>query len=184
MRNLDRILKSITLQTKVYIVKAMVFLAVMYRCESQTTKNAEHQRIDTCHLWCWRRQLSPLDCKEIKPVNPKGDQQQRDLSDNMEQFMLSRSVVSNSATPHGLQPARYPCPRGFSRQEYWSGLPGPPPMPFSQQPRYRNNLKCLSKHKRIKKMQDIYTMDYYSAVRRKDILHSQQCGWDLEHCAK
>ena len=45
---------------------------------------------------------SLLDCKEIKPVNPKGDQQQRDLSNNMEQFMLSRSVVSNSVTPHGL----------------------------------------------------------------------------------
>ena len=41
--------------------------------------------------------------------------------------VLSRSVVSNSLRPHGLQPARLPCPWGFPRQEYWSGLPCPPP---------------------------------------------------------
>ena len=40
---------------------------------------------------------------------------------------LGHSVVSNSVWPHGLQPARLPCPWGFSRQEYWSGLPRPPP---------------------------------------------------------
>ena len=40
--------------------------------------------------------------------------------------MLSRSVMSNSLRPHGLQPARLLCPWGFSRQEYWSGLPSPP----------------------------------------------------------
>ena len=40
--------------------------------------------------------------------------------------VLSRSVVSNSLHPHGLQPARHLCPWGFSRQEYWSGLPCPP----------------------------------------------------------
>ena len=43
--------------TKVYIVKAMVFLVVMYGCESQTMKKAEHQRIDAFELWCWRRLL-------------------------------------------------------------------------------------------------------------------------------
>ena len=53
---------------------------------------------------------SPLDCKEIKPVNPKGNQQQRDLSDNMEQFVLSCSVVSDSLQPHELQHARLLCP--------------------------------------------------------------------------
>ena len=41
--------------------------------------------------------------------------------------VLSRSVVSNSLLPHGLQPMRFLCPWGFSRQEYWSGLPCPPP---------------------------------------------------------
>ena len=46
----------------------------MYGCESWTVKKAEHWKIDAFELWCWRRLLSPLDCKEIKPVNPKGNQ--------------------------------------------------------------------------------------------------------------
>ena len=76
MTNLDSILKSrdITLSTKVHQVKAMVFSVVMYGCESWTIKKAECQRINAFELWCWRRLLSPLDCKEIKPVNPKGNQ--------------------------------------------------------------------------------------------------------------
>ena len=59
MTNLDSILKSrdITLPTKVQLVKAMVFPVVMYGCESWTIKKAEHQRIDTFELWCWRRLL-------------------------------------------------------------------------------------------------------------------------------
>ena len=74
--NLDSVFKSrdITLLTKVPIVKAMVFPVVMYECESWTIKKAEHQRIDAFELWGWRRLESPLDCKEIKPVNPKGNQ--------------------------------------------------------------------------------------------------------------
>jgi len=57
--NLDSILKSrdITLPTKVLLVKAMVFPAVMYGCESWTIKKAEHRRIDASELWCWRRLL-------------------------------------------------------------------------------------------------------------------------------
>ena len=51
-----------------------VRLVVMYGCESWTIKKAEHGRIDTFQLWCWRRLESPLDCREIKPVNPKGNQ--------------------------------------------------------------------------------------------------------------
>ena len=59
MTNLDSVLKSrdIILPTKVRLVKAMVFPIVMYRCESWTTKKAEHQRIDAFELWCWRRLL-------------------------------------------------------------------------------------------------------------------------------
>ena len=52
----------------------MVFPAVMYGCESWTIKNVEPWRIDTFELWCWRILESPLDYKEIKPVNPKGNQ--------------------------------------------------------------------------------------------------------------
>ena len=59
MTNLDGILKSrnITLLTKVPLAKAMVFPGVTYRCESWTIKKAEHQRIDSFELWCWRRLL-------------------------------------------------------------------------------------------------------------------------------
>ena len=77
MTNLDSIFKSrdITLPTKVCVVKAMVFPVVMYGCESWTVKKAEHRKIDAFELWCWRRLLkSPLDCKKIQPVHPKGDQ--------------------------------------------------------------------------------------------------------------
>ena len=77
MTNLGNILKSreITLPTKFSLVKAMVFPLVMYGCESWTTKKDERRRIDAFELWCWRRLLKcPLDCKEIQPVHPKGDQ--------------------------------------------------------------------------------------------------------------
>ena len=76
MTNLDSILKSrdITLSTKISLVKAMVFPVVMYGCGSWTMKKAEGQRIGAFELWCWRRLVSPLDCKETQPVHPKGDQ--------------------------------------------------------------------------------------------------------------
>jgi len=76
MTNGDSILKrrDITLSTKVRLVKAMVFPVVMYGCESWTIKKAKCQRIDVFELWCWRRLESPLDCKEIQPVHPKGNQ--------------------------------------------------------------------------------------------------------------
>ena len=59
MTNLDSILKSrdISLPTKIRLVKAMVFLVVMYGCKSWTVKKAERRRIDAFELWCWRRLL-------------------------------------------------------------------------------------------------------------------------------
>ena len=76
MTNLDSILKirDINLLMKVHLVKAMVFPIIMYGCESGTIKKAERQRIDAFELWCWKTLESPLDCKEIQPVNPKGNQ--------------------------------------------------------------------------------------------------------------
>ena len=74
MTNLDSILKSrdITLPTKVHLVKAIFFPVVMYGCENWTIKKTECQIIDACELWLLEKTLeSPLDCKEIKPVNPK-----------------------------------------------------------------------------------------------------------------
>ena len=59
MTNLDSLKsRDITLPTKVHLVKAMVFLVVMYGCESWTIKKAECQRIDAFELWCWRRLMS------------------------------------------------------------------------------------------------------------------------------
>ena len=74
MTNLDSISKSkdITLPTKVHLVKAMVFPVVMYGCESWTIKKAEHRSFWTVVLE--KTLESPLDCKVIKPVNPKGYQ--------------------------------------------------------------------------------------------------------------
>ena len=74
MTNLDSILKGryIILPTKVHLVKAMVFLVVMYGCDSWTIKKAEHRRIDAFEL-LEKTLESPLDCK-IKPGNPKGNQ--------------------------------------------------------------------------------------------------------------
>ena len=77
MTNLNSILKSrdITLPTKVRLVKAMVFPVVIYGCEIWTIKKVERQKMDAFELWCWRRLFkSPLNCKEIQPVNPKGNQ--------------------------------------------------------------------------------------------------------------
>ena len=78
MTNLDSILKSrdSTLSTNICIVKAMVFPVVMYGCESWTIKKAELQRIDvfTNTVALEKFLESPLDCKEIQPVSPKGNQ--------------------------------------------------------------------------------------------------------------
>ena len=79
MTNLDSILESkdITLPTKVHVVKAMVFPAGVYRCESWTIKKAEHQRINAFKLWCWRRLLRvPWTARSsslsiLKEINPE-----------------------------------------------------------------------------------------------------------------
>ena len=63
-----------TLLTKVPLVKAMVFPVVMYECESWTVKKAERRRIDAFELVLEKTLEDPLDCKEIQPVHPKGDQ--------------------------------------------------------------------------------------------------------------
>ena len=94
MTNLDCVLKSrdITLPTKVHIVKAMVFPVVKYGCESWTIKKAECRRISAVVLWCWRRLEIPLDWKEIKPVNPKGNNPEYSL----ERLMLKLKLQNFS----------------------------------------------------------------------------------------
>ena len=79
MTNLDSVLKSrhIILPTNVHIVKAMVFPVVTYGCESWTVRKAEHQRIDSFKLWCWRRLLRvPWTARRsnqsiLKEINPE-----------------------------------------------------------------------------------------------------------------
>ena len=79
MANLDSILKSrdITFPTKVCVVKAMIFLVVMYRCESWTIKKTERERIDAFELWRWRRLLRVpwtariLNQSILKEINPE-----------------------------------------------------------------------------------------------------------------
>ena len=76
MTNLDSILKSkdTILLTMVHIVKAKIFQVVTYGCESWTIKKAECKDIHAFELWCWRRLLRVPWIKEIKSVNPKGNQ--------------------------------------------------------------------------------------------------------------
>ena len=77
MTDLDSILKSrdITLPTKVYIAKAIVFPVVMYGYESWTIKKAEHRRFDAFELWCWRRLLRvPWTLRRSNQINPKENQ--------------------------------------------------------------------------------------------------------------
>ena len=76
MTNLDSVLKSrdITLLSMISIVKEMIFPVVMYECGSWTIKKAQCQRTDALKLFLYKTLESPLDCKETKPVNPKGNQ--------------------------------------------------------------------------------------------------------------
>ena len=74
MKNYDQPRQHIKKQRHCFannLVKAMVFPVVMYGCESLSIKQAECRIIAAFELWCWRRLESPLDCKDIKPVNPK-----------------------------------------------------------------------------------------------------------------
>ena len=81
--------RDITLLTKVWIIKAMVFLVSMYRCESWTIKKAEHWRIDTFELWCWRRLLRvPWTARRsnqsiLEEINPEYSVQELNAEDEV-----------------------------------------------------------------------------------------------------
>ena len=76
MTNLDSSLKStdITLPTKVHLVKAVIFPVVIYGCDNWTIKIAECQKLMLLTVVLEKTLVSPLDCKEIQPVHPNGDQ--------------------------------------------------------------------------------------------------------------
>ena len=90
MTNLDSVLKTrdITVEKSLYVVKAMVFPIVMYRCESWTIKKAEHWRTDAFELWCWRALESPLMARTsnqsiLKEINPE---------DSLERLILKQKL--------------------------------------------------------------------------------------------
>ena len=76
MTNLDSIFKSrdITLPTKVHLVKALVFPVVLYGCESWTIRKLSTEELMLLNVVLEKTLENPLDCKEIQPVHPKGDQ--------------------------------------------------------------------------------------------------------------
>ena len=100
--SLDSVLESrdITLLTKVYIVKAMVFPVVMYGCESRTVEKAERQRFDTFEMWCWRRLLKvPWTVRSSQSVsreiNPEYLLERLTLKLKLQHFGHLRQTVSS-----------------------------------------------------------------------------------------
>ena len=109
--------------TKVRLVKAMVFPVVMYGCESWTIKKAKHQRTDAFELWCWRRLL-----RVPWTVRRSNQSILKEITGTIAELLLLThfSRVRLCVTP--WMPAHQAPPSmGFSRQEYWSGLPFPSP---------------------------------------------------------
>ena len=107
MTNLDSILKniSITLPTKIHIVKAMVLPVVMYECESWTIKKAECRRTDTFELWCWRRLLRvPWTARRsnqsiLKEINPEYSLEGLMLKLQYFGHLMQRAVEEQEKTP-------------------------------------------------------------------------------------
>ena len=93
MTNLDSVLKikDITLPANVHMVKTMFFSVIINGCESWSIKKAECQRMGAFELWCWRRLQSPMEYKEIKPVNPKRNQPEYSLKGLMLKLKLQYS---------------------------------------------------------------------------------------------
>ena len=104
MTNLDSIFKSrdITLLTKVHLVKAMVFPAVMYGYESWAVKKAEHRRIDAFEVWCWRKFLRvPWSTRRsnqsiLKEISPGGSLEGMMLKLKLQYFGHLRQRVDSS----------------------------------------------------------------------------------------
>ena len=132
MTNLDSIFKSrdIALPIKVCLVKAMAFPVVMYGCESWTIKKAEHWRTDAFELWCWRRLLRvPWTARSSnqstwKEISLEYSLERLILKLKLQYFAQVKSLsrIRLFVTPWTVA-YHDPPSMGFSRQEYWSGLP-------------------------------------------------------------
>ena len=118
MTNIDSILKCrhVTLPAKVHLVKAMVFPVVMYECESWTIEKAEHRRTDAFELWYWRTLLRV-------PWTARRSNQSilKEIGGG-----LVAKLCPTLVTPWTVA-CQAPLSTGFSRQEFWSGLPFPFP---------------------------------------------------------
>ena len=102
MTNLDSILKSrdVTLPTKIDLVKAVVFLVVMYECESWTIKKAECQRIDAFEQWCWRRLLRVRGLQHARPPCPSPTPRVHSDSHSLQSKGLSRVFSNTTVQKH------------------------------------------------------------------------------------
>ena len=130
MTNLDSIFKSrdITLPTKVRLVKAMVFLVLMYGCESWTVKTAEHRRIDAFELCCWRRLLRvPWTARRsnqsiLKEISPESSLEGLMLKLKLQYFchlMQRTDLLGNIMKPGKIEGRRR---RGQSRMRWLNGI--------------------------------------------------------------
>ena len=130
MTNLDSILKSrdITLPTKVHLVKSMVFLVLMYGCESQTVKKAECRRTDAFELWCWRRLLrAPWTAKRsnqsiLMEINPEYSREGLLLRLKLQYFghlMQRTDSFENTLIPGKIEGGRK---RGRQRMRWLDGI--------------------------------------------------------------
>ena len=129
MTNLDSILKSrgITLLTKVYLVKAVVFPVVTYGCESWTIKKAEYRRIDAFELWCWRRLRVPWTARRsnqsiLKEMNPEYSLEGLILKFQHFGHLMQRAKLLEKALILGkIEGGRR---RGRQRTRWLDGIPG------------------------------------------------------------
>ena len=109
MTNLDSILKNkdIILPTKFHVVKVLFFPVVMYGCESWTVKKAEHQRIDTFQLWCWRRLLgvpwtaSTSNQSLLKEISPEYSLEGLKLKLKLQYFWLAKNWLNGKEPDAG-----------------------------------------------------------------------------------
>ena len=130
MNNLDSLLKSkdITLPTKVYLVKAMVFPIVMYGCESCTINKVECRRTDAFELWCWRRLLRVRGTAKrsnqsiLKEINPEYSLEGLMLKLKLQYFghLIRRTDSLEKTLMLGKTKGRR---RGWQRMRWWMTSP-------------------------------------------------------------
>ena len=108
--------------TKFQKIKAMVFPVIMWKCERWTIKKAEYWRIAIFELWCWRRLLSSLDCKEIKPNNPEYSLERLILKLKLQHFGYLMWRTDSWGKTLMLQKIEGKRRRGWQRMRWLDGI--------------------------------------------------------------